>query len=102
MHSPLRNLRLTLLVGHLRFIRVPMFITYHKSTKLDGTAPAWLYSYGGFEIPLNPFFSPSLMTWTKLFGGVLVVVNARGGGEWGATWHEAGRRFNKVSTFHEE
>lgn len=79
--------------------RVPMFITYHKDTKLDGTAPAWLYAYGGFQIPLSPAFSPSMMTWVTMYGGVLVWVNVRGGGEFGEQWHESGRRFNKHHTF---
>lgn len=79
--------------------KVPMFVTYHKDTKLDGTAPCWLYSYGGFQIPLSPTFSPSMLSWVKMFRGVLVFVNARGGGEFGQEWHDAGRRFNKEKTF---
>ncbi|CAO1616571.1 unnamed protein product [Sympodiomycopsis kandeliae] len=79
--------------------QIPMFITYHKDTKLDGTAPAWLYSYGGFQIPIGPTFSPSMLSWVKMYRGVLVFVNARGGGEFGEDWHDAGRRFNKHKTF---
>lgn len=75
--------------------RIPCFITYHKDTKLDGTAPSWLYAYGGFQIPLSPGFSPSMMTWVKSFGGVLCWVNARGGGEFGEAWHDDGRKANK-------
>lgn len=40
-----------------------------------------------------------MMTWVKVYGGVLVWVNARGGGEFGEKWHEGGRRFNKHHTF---
>ncbi|CAO1618043.1 unnamed protein product [Parajaminaea phylloscopi] len=79
--------------------RVPMFLTYHKDTQLNGTAPAWLYAYGGFQITLSPAFSPSMMTWVTMYGGVLAWVNARGGGEFGESWHEGGRRFNKHHTF---
>lgn len=79
--------------------QIPMFVTYHKDTKLDGTAPAWLYSYGGFQIPIGPTFSPSMLSWVKMFRGILVFVNARGGGEFGQEWHDAGRRFNKHKTF---
>ncbi len=79
--------------------RIPMFITRHKDTKVDGTAPAWLYAYGGFNIPISPSFSPWRMTWIAEYGGVLADVCARGGGEYGQKWHEAGRMFNKHKTF---
>ena len=39
--------------------QVPMFITHHKDTKLDGSAPTLLYGYGGFNVPLEPGFSPN-------------------------------------------
>lgn len=70
--------------------RVPMFITRLKETKLDGTAPAWVYGYGGFNIPIGPVFSPSMMTWLTEYSGVLAFVNLRGGGEFGDAWHDAG------------
>jgi prolyl oligopeptidase len=60
--------------------KVSVFLTHRNDTKLDGTAPAWLYFYGGFNIPLPPAFSATLMTWVASYGGVLVWVNARGGG----------------------
>lgn len=63
--------------------RVPLFVVRHKDTKLDGTAPCWLYAYGGFNIPITPSFSPWRMTWIAQYGGVLVDVSARGGGEYG-------------------
>lgn len=79
--------------------KIPVFLTYRKDTKLDGTAPAWLYFYGGFNIPLPPQFSATLMTWVGAYGGVLAWVNARGGGEYGDAWHDAGRLFNKQNVF---
>lgn len=79
--------------------RIPMFLTHATSTKLDGTAPALVYFYGGFNIPLNPVFSPSMMTWVASYGGVLAFVNARGGGEYGDKWHEAGMLFHKQNVF---
>lgn len=63
--------------------KIPMFLTYRKDTKLDGTAPSWLYFYGGFGISMKPQFSPTLMTWIASYGGSLAWVNARGGGEYG-------------------
>lgn len=79
--------------------KVPVFLTYRKDTPCDGTAPAWLYFYGGFGISMNPTFSASLMTWIGAYGGVLAWVNARGGAEYGDGWHEAGRLLNKANTF---
>ncbi|WFD15709.1 prolyl oligopeptidase [Malassezia arunalokei] len=79
--------------------RVPMFLTHAKDTPLDGSAPALLYFYGGFNIPITPVFSPSMMTWVASYRGVLAFVNARGGGEYGDKWHDAGRLFHKQNVF---
>ncbi|KDN48433.1 hypothetical protein K437DRAFT_255543 [Tilletiaria anomala UBC 951] len=79
--------------------RVPMFVTRHKDTKMDSTAPALLYAYGGFNISIQPGFSPWMMTWITEYGGVLAKVNARGGGEYGQKWHNAGRLLNKKNVF---
>lgn len=65
--------------------KIPMFVTRLKSTPLDGTAPAWVYAYGGFNISLQPSFAPSMITWVAEYGGVLIWLNARGGGEYGQT-----------------
>lgn len=79
--------------------RVPMFVTHPKSVKKDGSAPAILYFYGGFNIPITPVFSPSMMTWISSYNGVLAFVNCRGGGEYGDKWHEAGSLLNKQNVF---
>lgn len=79
--------------------RVPMFVTHPKTVKKDGTAPAILYFYGGFNIPITPVFSPSMMSWIASYGGVLAFVNCRGGGEYGDKWHEAGSLLNKQNVF---
>ena len=68
------------------------------TSPLTGTAPALLYAYGGFEIPLTPQAKVSWLVWLGL-GGVLGVVCARGGGEYGRAWHDAGRLANKERTF---
>lgn len=79
--------------------KIPVFLTHPKSMPIDGTAPALVYFYGGFNIPLSPVFSPSMMTWVASYGGILAFVNARGGGEYGDKWHEAGMLFNKQNVF---
>ncbi|PSS31987.1 hypothetical protein PHLCEN_2v2229 [Hermanssonia centrifuga] len=79
--------------------KIPMFIVRHKDTKLDGTAPAIQYGYGGFTISINPFFSASMLTFLQRYGAVLAVPNIRGGGEFGEEWHLAGTRERKVNCF---
>lgn len=78
--------------------RVPMFIAYKKGLQRDGNNPTLLYGYGGFNIPLQPYFSISQMVWLEM-GGVLATANLRGGGEYGQTWHEAGKKHLKQNVF---
>jgi len=78
--------------------RVPMFISHKRGLVLDGTAPTLLYAYGGFNISLMPEFSPSHVMWMEM-GGVDAQASLRGGGEYGAAWHEAGTRVRKQNVF---
>lgn len=78
--------------------KVPMFITYKKGLKLDGSNPTMLYAYGGFNINLTPGFSASNMVFIEN-GGVYCVANLRGGGEYGETWHKGGMLQNKQNVF---
>jgi prolyl oligopeptidase len=78
--------------------RVPMFVTQKKGTPQSGANPAILYGYGGFNISLQPAFSPALIAWLEL-GGVYAVANLRGGGEYGRDWHEAGMKLHKQNVF---
>ncbi|KAF8448942.1 prolyl oligopeptidase [Boletus edulis BED1] len=79
--------------------KIPMFIVRHKSTKTDGTAPAIQYGYGGFSVSINPFFSPSILTFLKSYGAVFALPNIRGGGEFGEEWHNAGIMERKINVF---
>ena len=78
--------------------RVPAFIVSRRGTKLDGTNPTILYGYGGFNISEEPGFSPSVAGWLQM-GGVFVLANIRGGGEYGRAWHEAGMKTHKQNVF---
>jgi prolyl oligopeptidase len=78
--------------------RVPLNVIAAPGTPRDGTAPALLTAYGGYGISLVPRFDPDLRLWLEQ-GGVYVVANIRGGGEYGEEWHQAGRLTTKQTCF---
>ena len=78
--------------------QVPMFIVSKKGIKLDGNNPTYLYAYGGFNLSLTPSFSVTSLIWMEM-GGVYVVANIRGGGEYGEEWHQAGMKDKKQNVF---
>ena len=78
--------------------RIPMFVVRRKDSIGKGTAPTLLYGYGGFNIAQSPGFSAPKLAWLEQ-GGVLAVANLRGGGEYGAEWHDAGRLQAKQNVF---
>jgi prolyl oligopeptidase len=78
--------------------RVPMFIVSKKGLKLDGTNPTYLYGYGGFNISMTPSYSTANLAWMEM-GGVYVMANLRGGGEYGEAWHMAGTKLHKQNVF---
>ena len=78
--------------------RVPYFEIAPKDLKADGTNPTLQYAYGGFEVPLQPAYSGSIgRAWLDQ-GGVYVVTNIRGGGEYGPRWHQAALQENRLRT----
>ena len=78
--------------------RIPMFLTYKKGLKLDGSNPTYLYGYGGFNVSVVPAFSTAHLVWMER-GGVYAVANLRGGGEYGEDWHQAGMKLKKQNVF---
>ncbi len=79
--------------------RVPYFMVAKKSINLDGNNPTLLYGYGGFEVSLTPGYSASVgRAWTSQ-GGVYVVANIRGGGEYGPRWHQAALKENRLRAY---
>jgi prolyl oligopeptidase len=80
--------------------KVPMFITFKKGLKLDANNPTLIYGYGGFNIASTPGFSISNAFFLEQ-GGVYVLVNLRGGNEYGEDWHKAGMLQNKQNVFND-
>ncbi len=78
--------------------QVPMFIVHKKGLEMDGQNPTFLYGYGGFNASLTPGFSVSRLPLLEN-GGVYVMANLRGGGEYGTEWHEAGKQLNRQNVF---
>ncbi|MBN2612129.1 MAG: S9 family peptidase [Bacteroidales bacterium] len=78
--------------------RVPLYITCKKEIEKNGKNPLMLYGYGGFNISLQPRFSPYIMYWLEN-GGIFVNANIRGGGEYGEEWHKAGTKLQKQNVF---
>ena len=76
--------------------KVPMFVVRKKTT--TGPAPTLMWAYGGFNISYTPSFSSSRVAWLEQ-GGVFVLANIRGGGEYGKAWHDGGRLQNKQNVF---
>ncbi|MFZ5610243.1 MAG: prolyl oligopeptidase family serine peptidase [Pseudomonadota bacterium] len=79
--------------------QVPYFLIRPKDMAMDGTTPLWMWSYGGFEIPLTPrYVSPGVQFWLEE-GGAYVVANIRGGGEFGPQWHQAALLKNRQRAY---
>lgn len=75
--------------------RVPYFLVSKADLPLDGTTPTLLYGYGGFQVSLNPSYSPVTGRLWLEKGGAYVLANIRGGGEFGPEWHQAGLKQNR-------
>ncbi|SDE23526.1 prolyl oligopeptidase [Pricia antarctica] len=78
---------------------VPYFVVSAKNIKNDGNNPTLLYGYGGFEIPVAPFYAGTFGTSWLDSGGVFVLANIRGGGEYGPMWHQAGIKEKRQNVF---
>lgn len=79
--------------------KVPYFVVRPKDVKYDGSAPTLLYAYGGFQVPLTPGYSGTMGKLWLERGGVYVVANIRGGGEFGPAWHSAGLKENRQKVY---
>jgi prolyl oligopeptidase len=79
--------------------RLPYFVVMDKRAPMDGSNPTLLNAYGGFQLPMKPYYlGPMGDTWLK-HGGVYVLANIRGGGEFGPAWHQAAVKQNRQRAF---
>jgi prolyl oligopeptidase len=78
--------------------KIPLNVLSRKGMKRDGNNPTLLYAYGGYGISLSPNFDFTRRLWFDR-GGVYVVANIRGGGEFGEEWHKAGNLTKKQNVF---
>jgi len=79
--------------------KVPYFIVRPKALTYDGQAPTLLYAYGGFQSSMTPGYSANVGKLWLAKGGVYVVANIRGGGEYGPAWHQAGLKANRQKVY---
>lgn len=77
--------------------QVPLSILCLKDIKLDGSHPTLYEGYGSYGISIDPSFNPRVLAWIER-GGVMAYVHARGGGEFGEKWHQAGQKKTKQHT----
>lgn len=74
---------------------VPYFLVHKKGLKPDGANPTLLYAYGGFQVSMTPSYSGTIGKLWLERGGVYVLANIRGGGEFGPAWHQAGLKTSR-------
>lgn len=79
--------------------RVPYFQVSRKQLPLDERNPTLLYGYGGFEIPMLPNYNASVGSAWLERGGVYILANIRGGGEFGPRWHQSARKENRQRAY---
>lgn len=79
--------------------KVPYFQVSPADFAMDANTPTLIYGYGGFEVTLTPSYSATVgHSWLQR-GGVYVVANIRGGGEYGPKWHQAALKDNRQRAY---
>ncbi len=79
--------------------KIPYFLIHKKSLPYNSQNPTLLYAYGGFQVSMEPDYAPIVgKTWLEK-GGVYVLANIRGGGEFGPNWHQAALKQNRQIAF---
>lgn len=75
--------------------KVPYFVVHRKDMAYNGTNPTLMTAYGGFQISMTPYYDSSMGKLWLERGGVFVLANIRGGGEFGPAWHDAGLKTHR-------
>jgi prolyl oligopeptidase len=78
--------------------RISYFLLYDRDLDRSRPQPVFACGYGGFNSPQLPGFWAQAVPIVEA-GGIFVLTNLRGGGEYGRAWHDGGRLFNKRNTF---
>lgn len=79
--------------------KVPYFVMLPANVTFNGENPTLLYGYGGFEISMLPRYNAAAgRAWVSQ-GGVYVLANIRGGGEYGPRWHQAALKQNRLRAY---
>ena len=80
-------------------VDIPYFVVRASDTVLDGQTPTLLYGYGGFEVPMMPYYVENFGAHWLEKGGAFVLACIRGGGEFGPGWHQAAQGINRPVSF---
>ena len=75
--------------------KVPYFVVHRKDINYDGKNPTLMTAYGGFQVSNTPHYNPLMGKLWLEHGGVFVLANIRGGGEFGPAWHDAGLKTHR-------
>ncbi|MGL6071093.1 prolyl oligopeptidase family serine peptidase, partial [Craterilacuibacter sp.] len=78
---------------------IPYFVVRGKNTVLDGNTPTLMYGYGGFEVPMLPYYIENFGPHWLEKGGAFVLACIRGGGEFGPAWHQAAQGVRRAVSF---
>jgi prolyl oligopeptidase len=79
--------------------KIPYWVVRPKALKLDGAAPTVMTAYGGFQLSQTPAYAANAGKLWLEKGGVYVLANIRGGGEFGPRWHNAGLKLNRMRVY---
>jgi len=80
-------------------VRIPYFVVHKRTIALDGSNPTLMYGYGGFQVSQTPAYSGTIGKLWLEQGGVFVMANIRGGGEFGPRWHNAGLKLDRMRVY---
>lgn len=79
--------------------KIPYFVVGKESQIKKGSAPTLLYGYGGFQVPVTPEYKPEIGKLWLERGGLFVIANIRGGGEFGPQWHQSALKTNRNKSY---